>query len=283
MSQRSFGHHSRFSRDATYVESIAEHDTDDETCFDPISHGTGINDLRNWGPVVVARQSDYATPLSPRQQSFSGPAVDLESLYSVASDVDEEEEELSDAETIPAPPSPVAQTVDFDEDDGFTTDGSNVEAFIAKKTRKIIPDGEALLFDTDIFSEGALPGLGSEDGDGSAAADGSVASSEYTLEPAYASESDEPTSPATPTFGTQRQRMLALGFDYASDSDEEAPKKKNKHLGTVRGLDLEAVMPATTVVEAKPLKRTDSMSDVVRRRREEKRVLRGGRAAVAAL
>lgn len=281
-SQRSIGHHSRFSRDATYVESIAEHDTDDEFSPAPISTGTGINDIRNWGPVVVARQSDYATPLSPRQQSFGGSsAIYVESLHSLGTDDDEtEEEDLSDAETIPAVPSSTAQSVEFDEiDDGYTTDGSNVEAFLAKQSRRVVLDGEALLFDTDIFNEGALPGLGSEDGDASTAPDSSVASSEYTLEPAYTSESDEPTSPATPTFGTQRQRLLALGFDYASDSDEEAPAKRSaKHLGTVRGLDLDAVMPPT-----KPVKRSDSMSDVVRRRREEKRVLRGGRAAVAAL
>lgn len=280
-SQRSIGHHSRFSRDATYVESIAEHDTDDESYPAPISTGVGMNDIRNWGPVVVARQSEYATPLSPRQQSFgSGPAIDLESLHSVDSDEEQtEEEDLSDAETIPAVRSSLAQSVDFDEiDDGYTTDGSNVEAFLAKQSRRVALDGEALLFDTDIFNEGALPGLGSEDGDASPAAGSSVASSEYTLEPAYTSESDEPTSPATPTFGTQRQRMLALGFDYASDSDEEtSTKHRERHLGSVRGLDLDAVMPS------KPIKRSNSMSDVVRRRRQEKRVLRGGRAAVAAL
>lgn len=252
LSQRSFGHRSRFSREVACHESILEHDSDDDECPAPVVRGKGINDIRNWRPVVPAANAELR-PSSPNQSNSSCPSIDLESLRS-----EESADDTSDTETLSAHPlSPAPQSVDFD-DDGYTTDGSNIEAFIAKKQRKHVPDGEALLFDVSVFHEGDLPGLCAD-----VAEQSDSTEMEEEEHGGYSSESDSTASPATPTFTTQRQRMLALGFDYSSDSDEEAPHKNTRMgLTEVKGLDLEAVGTS--------LNSRAQISEIVRKRREQK-------------
>lgn len=251
LSQRSFGHRSRFSRDVTCHESILEHDSDGDECPAPIVRGKGINDVRNWHPVISAPEPDL-TPSSPHQSNSPSPSFDIASLQS-----EDSTDDTSDTETLSTYPlSPAPQSLEFD-DDGYTTDGSNVEAFLAKKQRKYVPDGEALLFDVSIFHEGDLPGLCAD------VADQSDSTEMEDADAGCSSESDVTTSPATPTFSTQRQRMLALGFDYSSDSDEEAPhKSKTLDLAQIKGLDLDAV--GTTI------NTRSQISQIIRRRREQK-------------
>lgn len=111
----------------------------------------------------------------------------------------------------------------------YTTEGEDIDAYLQKCKRRTTPDDEALIFKEDGFGgegHGALPGLFDD-----------LPEPEV---PETIPESDEEASSVeesipTPTlppslFQSQRERLLALGFDY--DSEEEQVQEEQHDLCT---------------------------------------------------
>ncbi len=204
----------------------------DSAAYQPSTpHHLGHNlSRRNWSIASTApttEGSETSSVLNIRSQSrcTAHTSIDLESLP-------ETEEETTEKEVTPCGEgAPVLIQNSYETDLSYTTDGSDIDSFIKKRIHRAVPDGEALLFRESGFQDGggALPGLFDrlqvlmtsiptpvaeeaqelEDNDEGAESNFSVQT------PESASGMFVPSM-----YLTQRQRMIALGFDYDTDDEE---------------------------------------------------------------
>lgn len=195
--------------------------------------------MRNWSIASTAPTtecSETSSVLNVRSQSrcTANTSIDLES-------VPEYEEESTERE--PNSGTDVVQTVlsAYETELSYTTDGSDIDSFVEKRRRKAIPDGEALLFKEAGFQDGGgtLPGLFDQLHSLIPSIPAPVAEvpeeSEDNGEEGESNCSVKTPESANATFVprmylTQRQRMIALGFDYETD-DEELADMENEVCG----------------------------------------------------
>lgn len=165
---------------------------------------SGINDLTMWHSVQM-HQNDSSHAINEE--------CDYESDDSMASTF-AQHLKASSATRTRQPLETLAELSDY------TTDGSDIEAYMEKRRRQDVPDDEALLFNEDCFggdAHGALPGLFDQLSEPDVP--DAIPESEQREEELSASESvPTPTFP-TSVFVSQRDRLLALGFDYESEDE----------------------------------------------------------------
>ncbi|KAK3186330.1 hypothetical protein K4F52_004868 [Lecanicillium sp. MT-2017a] len=201
---------------------------------------------RNWSiastaPTTEGSETSSVWNIRSQSRCTATTSVDLESLP-------ETEDETTEKEVaVHGEGAPPTIHGTYDSDLSYTTDGSDIDVFIKKRIYRAIPDDEALLFNEVGFQNGGgtLPGLFDELGKLVPSIPTPVVEESGELEE-IDDGGETPQSIQTPdsTSGmfvpgmylTQRQRMLALGFDYDTDDEEleEMESDTGEEIGRVQ-------------------------------------------------